>query len=37
MLEEDITPEEGFSRIENVQIHEPGGILGVRGMAYRGP
>jgi len=32
--EEDITPEEGFNRIENVQIHETGGILGVRGIVY---
>jgi hypothetical protein len=34
MSEEDITPEEGFNRIENVQIHETGGILGVRGIVY---
>jgi len=32
--EEDITPEEGFNRIENVQVHETGGILGVRGIVY---
>jgi hypothetical protein len=25
--EEDVTPVEGFSRIENIQIHETGGIL----------
>lgn len=31
---EDITPEEGFNRIESVQIHETGGILGVRGIVY---
>lgn len=31
---EDITPEEGFNRIENIQIHETGGILGVRGIVY---
>lgn len=34
MPEEDITPEEGFNRIKNVQIHETGGILGVRGIVY---
>ncbi|MBN1665165.1 MAG: winged helix-turn-helix domain-containing protein [Deltaproteobacteria bacterium] len=32
--DEDITPQEGFNRIENVQIHETGGILGVRGIVY---
>ena len=32
--EEDITPEEGFNRIENMQIHETVGILGVRGIVY---
>jgi hypothetical protein len=32
--DEDITPEEGFNRIENIQIHETGGILGVRGIVY---
>lgn len=32
MLEKDITPEEGFNRIKNVQIPETGGILGVRGI-----
>jgi hypothetical protein len=32
--EEDVTPEEGFNRIENVQIHETGSILGVRGIVY---
>jgi len=32
--EEDITPEEGFNRIEDVQIHETGGRLGVRGIVY---
>ena len=31
---EAITPEEGFNRIENIQIHETGGILGVRGIVY---
>lgn len=30
----DVTPEEGFNRIENIQIHETGGILGVRGIVY---
>lgn len=34
MPEEDITPEEGFNRIESVQMHETGGILGVRGIVY---
>jgi len=29
-----ITPEEGFNKIENIQIHETGGILGVRGIVY---
>ena len=32
--EEDISPQEGFNRIENVQLHETGGILGVRGIVY---
>jgi hypothetical protein len=32
--EEYITPQEGFNKIENVQIHETGGILGVRGIVY---
>ncbi len=31
---QDVTPEEGFNKIENVQIHETGGILGVRGIVY---
>ena len=31
---EGITPEEGFNKIENIQIHETGGILGVRGIVY---
>ncbi len=30
----DVTPEEGFNRIENIQIHETGGILGVKGIVY---
>jgi hypothetical protein len=34
MPEENATPEEGFNRIENVQMHETGGILGVRGIVY---
>ncbi len=34
MPEENVTPEEGFNRIENVQMHETGGILGVRGIVY---
>jgi hypothetical protein len=29
-----ITPEEGFNKIENIQAHETGGILGVRGIVY---
>jgi hypothetical protein len=32
--DEDITPKEGFNRIENIQVHETGGILGVRGIVY---
>ena len=32
--DENITPQEGFNKIENVQIHETGGILGVRGIVY---
>lgn len=32
--EENISPKEGFNRIENIQIHETGGILGVRGIVY---
>jgi hypothetical protein len=32
--EEDMSPEEGFNRIENLQVHETGGILGVRGIVY---
>ena len=32
--DEHITPQEGFNKIENVQIHETGGILGVRGIVY---
>jgi hypothetical protein len=34
LSEEDITPAEGFNRIENLQIHETGGILGVWGIVY---
>ena len=29
LSEEDVTPQEGFNRIENIQTHETGGILGV--------
>jgi len=32
--EENVTPEEGFNRIESIQVHETGGILGVRGIVY---
>lgn len=32
--EENISPKEGFKQIENIQIHETGGILGVRGIVY---
>lgn len=32
--DENVTPEEGFDRIENLQVHETGGILGVRGIVY---
>ncbi|MBA4369375.1 MAG: hypothetical protein C0403_17255 [Desulfobacterium sp.] len=32
--DENVSPEEGFNRIENVQVHETGGILGVRGIVY---
>ncbi|HPA14778.1 MAG TPA: hypothetical protein PKV75_05830 [Desulfobacterales bacterium] len=34
MSEEGLSPEEGFSLIENLQAHETGGILGVRGIVY---
>ncbi len=34
LLEENISPKEGFNRIEKTQIHETGGILGVRGIVY---
>ncbi len=34
LSEEDIAPEEGFNRLENIQRHETGGILGVRGIVY---
>ena len=34
IAEENVTPEEGFNKIENAQIHETGGILGVRGIVY---
>lgn len=34
MSEEDLSPVEGFNRIENLQVHETGGILGVRGIVY---
>jgi hypothetical protein len=32
--EEDVSPEEGFNKIEKLQIHETGDILGVRGIVY---
>jgi len=32
--DENVSPEEGFNRIENIQVHETGGILGVRGIVY---
>lgn len=32
--DENLSPEEGFNKIENSQIHETGGILGVRGIVY---
>lgn len=31
---EDISPVDGFNKIESIQIHETGGILGVRGIVY---
>jgi len=34
MPEEDLSPAEGFNRIEHLQAHETGGILGVRGIVY---
>jgi hypothetical protein len=34
LSDENLSPEEGFNRIENIQIHETGGILGVRGIVY---
>ncbi|MBN2381329.1 winged helix-turn-helix domain-containing protein [bacterium] len=34
LSEENITPREGFNRIANIQIHETGDILGVRGIVY---
>ncbi|MBN1830440.1 MAG: winged helix-turn-helix domain-containing protein, partial [Deltaproteobacteria bacterium] len=34
MSEQDFSPEEGFNKIENIQIHETGSILGVRGIVY---
>ena len=34
MSEEDVSPEEGFNRIANLQTHGTGGILGVRGIVY---
>ena len=34
MSEENISPEEGFNKIENMLVHETGGILGVRGIVY---
>jgi len=34
MSEEDLSPTEGFNKIENLQVHETGGILGVRGIVY---
>jgi hypothetical protein len=34
LSEEDLSPAEGFNRIENIQVHETGGILGVRGIVY---
>ncbi|MBI4594810.1 MAG: winged helix-turn-helix domain-containing protein [Candidatus Tectomicrobia bacterium] len=34
MSDENISPEEGFNKIENIQVHETGGILGVRGIVY---
>jgi hypothetical protein len=34
ILDENVSPEEGFNRIENIQVHETGGILGVRGIVY---
>ena len=30
----DISPSEGFDKIENIQIHETGDILGVKGIVY---
>ena len=32
--EEGVSPEEGFDRLENLQVHETGNILGVRGIVY---
>ncbi len=32
--DENVSPVEGFNKIENVQVHETGGILGVRGIVY---
>lgn len=32
--DEDVSPEEAFNRIENLHVHETGGILGVRGIVY---
>ncbi|MDO8691434.1 MAG: winged helix-turn-helix domain-containing protein [Dehalococcoidia bacterium] len=29
-----VSPQEGFRRIDEIQIHETGGILGVRGIVY---
>jgi hypothetical protein len=34
MSEENVSPEVAFNRIENIQIHETGGILGVKGIVY---
>lgn len=34
LAEEAGSPQEGFNRIEKLQVHETGGILGVRGIVY---